>query len=143
MTHVLPIAHFAAVSYTPAMNFRELSKHFDVEYEKLRYWDKVLKKHGLIAPKDTGIGHDYSETDLEQFKTLEMYLKNGAKTVTEALRLMKGDMTPGEAMEKYRHAQRQIEVLHKKVLQLRKPIWKRLIDWLKSIFSVVLPPRKE
>lgn len=125
------------------MNFSELSKHFDVKYEKLRYWDKVLKKHGLIAPKETGRGHEYSEADLEQFKRLESYLKNGAKTVTEALRLMKGGMTPSEALEQYRHAQRQIEILQKKVLQLRKPLWKRLVDWLRNVLAGVLSPRTE
>ena len=125
------------------MNFKELSGQFSVEDAKLRYWDKILKKQGLIVPKETGTGHDYSDSDVEQFKTLESHLKNGATTVTEAIRLMRGGMTPGEAMEKYLQSQRQIELLQKKVLQLRKPLWKKLVNWVRQLFSGVLSPRTE
>jgi ABC-type dipeptide/oligopeptide/nickel transport system permease component len=64
-------------------------------------------------------------------------------TVTQAVRLMANNANPEELYAQYKQAQRQIEVLQKKVLQLRKPVWKRLVDWLKSLLSGVLPPRTE
>jgi DNA-binding transcriptional MerR regulator len=125
------------------MEFRDLCKQFNVEEPKIRYWDKMLKKHELISPKDTGTGHDYSEKDLKQFRTLESFLNNGAKTVTEAIRLMKNNISPEEAYRQYQQAQSQIAVLQKKVLQLRRPLWTRFFAWLKGLVIVLLPRKAE
>jgi len=106
------------------MKFSELQKKLkEKDTEQVRYWDKLLKQHELISPTKIGNRHEYSSEDLEAFEQLRDFLAEGADSATAAIRLMKDDLTPAEALERYKKSQREINVLQKKVLDLRRPPW--------------------
>lgn len=129
---------------TCGVDVRQVARDLGVEERKILYWRRVLLKHALISPSIVGSNkHEFSEKDVAQFKLLKDFLENGAQTATEAARLMAQSARPEELYAQYKTAQRQIEVLQKKVLQLRKPLWKRLIDWVRGLLSGVLFPRTD
>jgi DNA-binding transcriptional MerR regulator len=133
---------FAGIFY--GVDMKQLCNELNETEGHVKYWKALLEKQGLISPKK-GLGNKniFSQPEVEQFKRLKAFMNNGAVTVTQAVRLMANNANPEELYAQYKQAQRQIEVLQKKVLQLRKPVWKRLVDWLKSLLSGVLPPRTE
>lgn len=130
--------------YCSSVKLQEIAQKLGEKYTTVRYWNQLLMDAELVAPKK-GMGNSYvfNEEDFEKFRQMKEFLHNGAHTTFEAIRMMKESVTPAEALERYKHAQRQIEVLQKKVLQLRKPFWKRLAEWFKKLFSEVLFPRTE
>jgi hypothetical protein len=118
------------------MDYKELVKVVGVSETRLRNWRTALLRAGLINPQ-RGIRDKFlfSDEDVKQFLKLKELLENGAKSVPEAIRMMQQNITPGEALSKYMQAQRQIEVLQRKILQLRKPFWKRILDWFRGLFA--------
>jgi hypothetical protein len=102
--------------------------------QQLRRSEANLLRAGLINPQ-RGIRDKFlfSDEDVKQFLKLKELLENGS--VPEAIRMMQQNITPGEALSKYMQAQRQIEVLQRKILQLRKPFWKRILDWFRGLFA--------
>lgn len=126
------------------MDFRAVCAILKEKPGRVAYWRDVLKQHGLIEPKK-GVGNKdiYREEDVQQMLRLKQLLNDGVPTVTEAIRLMKDGLTPHEAYSLYQQAQRQITLLQKKVLQLRKPFWKRIVDWFKGLFTKRLSSQPE
>lgn len=125
------------------LSYKELVEILGEPETKVRYWKDVLSKVQLIEPvKGFGGRLEYSQSDLDRFETLCDYMKDGANTVTEAIRLMKGNITPKDAIELYEKAQQkfemaqtQIAVLNKKVVELRHSNWLfKLVDWFKERF---------
>ena len=110
-------------------------------------------KHQLIAPKQ-GLGNKmiFSEDDCKQFEKIKEFLAGGATSVPEAIRLMKGNLRPQEALdlyekaqEKFQVAQTQIMILNKKVVELRRSgSWfNRIVDWFKDKFSFLRKGERE
>jgi len=118
------------------MDYKELVKVVGVSETRLRNWRTALLRAGLINPQ-RGLRDKFlfSDEDVKQFLKLKELLENGAKSVPEAIRMMQQNITPGEALSKYMQAQRQIEILQRKILQLRKPFWKRILDWFRGLFA--------
>ena len=121
------------------MDFKQLCAELRENTNKVRYWDLVLKKHELIYPQKALNKDIYSTEDVAKFKTLQEYLKDRATTATEAVNLMKNNVTPNEALQQFQRAQRQIEVLQQKVVALRKPFWTRLKDWFGAMILKLKP----
>lgn len=119
-----------------SMDYNELVAKVRVPETRLRNWRTALLKASLINPR-RGLHNKYffSEDDVDQFLRLKELLENGANTVPEAIRMMEQNITPAEALAKYAQAQRQIALLQKKVLELRKPFWRRIVDWFKGLFA--------
>ncbi len=129
------------------MDFKELCAELAERETRVQYWRNTLKKFGLIDPKK-GLGNKdiYSESDVEMFKKVQQYLKDGVPTVTDACQMIANNITPDMASAlrtQLERANRQIEVLHMKVLQLRKPFWKRVVDWFKGLFARGLSQQTE
>ena len=126
------------------LSFSELCKELNEPENKIIYWKAILKKHGLIDPhKGLGNKDIFTAQDVQAFRRLQEHLGSGAKTATEAIRLIQDNVRPEEALVRYKNAQREIAILQKKVLQLRKPLWKRLVAWIRGVLSGVLSPKTE
>jgi predicted transcriptional regulator len=129
--------------YKQKMDFRQLCEELGEDRQRVRYWAQLLVKEGLIKPPKRGIRQIFSQPEVETFRQIKQYLAEGADSTVEAIRLMKNNINPSDAIKRYEQAQRHIELLQKKVLQLRKPFWKRLVDWVKGLLSGVLFTRTE
>ena len=117
---------------------KELAKRLGINENQAKYWSQLLIKEELIEPQDTGIRYIYSEEDVKQFETLQEYLQSGARTVAEGVRLMIDDVSPEEALRRYKMSQRQLEVTQSKLLALRKPFWERVKGWLGTAASKLM-----
>jgi len=116
---------------------QDLCQELNETENKLRYWLQLLRKHDLVDRK-RAFKHDYTDQEVYYFTQIKEHLEDGAETAPEAIRLINAQLTPGQALSKYQQAQRQIEVLQKKVLQLRKPFWERITGWFKGIWNAVM-----
>lgn len=121
------------------LSYSDLVTKLKIKETKVRYWKGLLVKAELIDPKK-GLGNKalFSEDDLEQFLKLQEFMGDGVTAAPQAIRMMQDKITPDAAIEKYQQAQRQIEVLQRKVLQLRKPFWDRITGWFKGVWKAVL-----
>jgi len=106
------------------IDYAALCKHLKEKETKVRYWRVQLIEAELIEPRK---GHRnkwiFSPNDVTVFETLKEMLDDEEMTVTSAIRLLQDDVTPEEALQRYRKATREVEVLQKKVLDLRRPPW--------------------
>lgn len=121
------------------MDFKQLCAELREGETKVQYWRNTLKRFGLIDPKK-GVGNKdiYSDSDVEMFKKLQSYLKDGVLTATDACRMIANNITPEMAPDlksQLDRANRQIAVLQRKVLELRRPLWKRVMDWFRGLFT--------
>ncbi|MBI1729347.1 hypothetical protein HYR53_01835 [Candidatus Acetothermia bacterium] len=115
------------------MNFKGLCTQLGEDTEKVRYWSRLLKQAELIDPKNKGTRYEFSDGDLNQFRKLKEYLSDGAQTATEALRLMKKNLSPAEAIERLEVVNRQLEQTQKKLLQLREDPWYlKVVTWFRG-----------
>jgi len=121
------------LSYSRGMHVKDVAQSLGVNEQRVHYLHRLLLKEDLIEPK-RGLGNKwiFSEEDFKQFQRLQDLLNNGANTTGEAIRIMKNNVTPAEAIERYQQSQRQIEVLQQKVIQLRRGWWYRLWDWIRA-----------
>lgn len=119
--------------------FKDICNELRIDENKGIYWKSLLKKADLIHPKK-GLGNKdiYSEDDLETFRKLQEYMEDGATSATEAVRLLKDNVSPEEALRRYRTSQRELEVTQKKLLALRKPFWERMKGWLGNAASKLM-----
>lgn len=122
------------------LDYAELVKHLREKETKVRYWRTQLIEAELIEPRK---GHRnkwlFSPADVSAFDSLKEMLADEDMTVTSAIRLIKDDLTPEEALQRYRKATREVEVLQKKVLDLRRdPWWLSLANWFKSNWNRIL-----
>ena len=119
--------------------FKDICHELGVDENKGIYWKSLLKKADLIHPKK-GLGNKdiYSEDDLKTFKQLQEYMEDGATSATEAVRLLKDNVSPEEALRRYRTSQRELEVTRNKLLALRQPFWERVKGWLGSAASKLM-----
>ena len=126
------------------MTLKEIMVTLGEDEGTVRYWLSLLLKNELINPK-RGNGNKwvFSEDDTKQFEKFKQLLCNGAKTTTEAIHLMKSNVTPVEALHQFQRAQRDIQVLQQKVVALRKPFWERVLEWFGAFISKVLPDRAQ
>lgn len=119
--------------------FKDICDELGIDENKGIYWKSLLKKVDLIHPKKGLSNKDiYSEDDLETFRKLQAFMEDGATSATEAVRLLQDNVTPEEALRRYRTSQRELEVTRKKLLALRKPFWERVKGWLGRTASRLL-----
>ena len=118
------------------MDIYQLADHLDVDLKKVIYWRKVMKEKGLLDKGTRGIKERFGEHEINLFERVKEYTGQGM-LVTEAIRLIKNDITPADAYTFYEKSQRQIEILQRKIVELRKHRqWhERLLDWMKGIFK--------
>ena len=118
------------------MQLKEVSKAIGVSESKVRNWWQYLKKNQLISPKQ-GLGNrlDFDDNDINIFEQIKNNLDDGARSVPEAIRLIKRDLTPSEAIQKFEVAQQEVHNLQKKLLQIRKGFAWTLIDWFQGVLD--------
>lgn len=121
------------------MDVSKVANDLKVEEKKVLYWRRILQKHDLIDPRIVGSNkHDYSEMDLEMFRTLKKFLDRGAQTATEAARLIAQKASPEELQRRLASANREIEILQRKVVQLRRPFFQRVKQWVSNVWTALL-----
>jgi DNA-binding transcriptional MerR regulator len=126
------------------VKFDNVIEELGLNRNKALYWRASLKKKGLLDYGIKGLKDRYSKEELSLFYKIKDFTDQGL-TVNQAISMIKDNVTPKDyettlvaQKKQLEQANRQIELLQRKVIQLRKPFWTRIKSWFGGVWAALL-----
>jgi len=125
------------------MKFKQLCAELEVPENRGKHWLYCLRRADLIPERGRKLKNEFSEHEAEYFFKIRKLLAGGCESVPEAIRIMRENPTPEEALDAYRRGQIEQAALAKKIKELRAELalyrqnnwWGRIKRRLAGIFK--------
>lgn len=125
------------------MTFKELCTTLNEKETRVKHWLYCLRRAGLVAERERKLKNQFTEEEVDYFRKIHQFLEDGCESVPEAIRLMKENTTPKEALEAHKRSQQHIEQLQSKVSAQRKKLaviqkeswWNKVTQWFSNFLK--------